>query len=75
VIRTITVFAAGALVDLFYVAWVRSIGTDNLWAAAAASMLIGAAGLLGVTNVVKNRWLAIPYLAGLGAGTAAGMLL
>jgi hypothetical protein len=74
-IRTITVFAAGASVDLFYVAWVRAIGSDSLVLAAVASMLIGAASLLGVANVVKNGWMAVPYLVGLGCGTAAGMLL
>jgi hypothetical protein len=71
---TVTVFLAGFLVDVAYVGWVRSIGENRKLLAAAASMAIGACGLLGVTGVVTNYWLAIPYLLGLGAGTVAGLL-
>jgi hypothetical protein len=75
VIRTVTVFLAGCLIDVFYVSWVRAIGDHDIGLAATSSMLIGACGLIGVTSVVKSRWLAVPYLLGLGCGTVAGMSL
>lgn len=74
-IATVTVFAAGFLVDLAYVGWVRSIGAGEPLLAALASMAIGGCALVGVTGVVGKRWLAVPYLLGLGCGTIAGMSL
>ncbi len=73
--NTITVFFAGFAIDVAYVAWFRGIGDGQKLQAAFASMAIGACGLLGITGVVADRWLALPYLLGLGCGTVAGMLL
>jgi hypothetical protein len=67
------VFLAGLLVDLAYVAWIRAVAAGHKFLAAASSMAIGGCGMLGVTGVVTEHWLAVPYLAGLGAGTVLGM--
>ncbi len=69
------VFACGFAIDVFYVGWMRSVALGHPLVAALMSMCIGGCGLLGVTNVVRNKWLAIPYLAGLGVGTLVGMAL
>ena len=67
------VFLCAVALDVFYTRWVLHISRGDRWQAVFASMCIGGAGLVGVTSVVNDRWLAIPYLLGLGAGTALGM--
>ncbi len=71
--QTVTVFLAGFLVDLAYVRWLKNVTADRKLTAALASMAVGGCGLVGLTGVVADAWLAIPYLLGLGAGTVAGM--
>lgn len=67
------VFAAAFLIDVCYVRWMLHVGEGHAWRAGLASMAIGACSLLGLTQVVVDHWLAIPYLLGLGLGTVAGM--
>lgn len=69
------VFAAGVAIDLAYVAWMRGVSDRQPVRAALASMAIGACSLLGLTGVVADHWLAVPWLLGLGVGTAVGVVL
>lgn len=68
------VFLCAVCVDLFYTRWVLNVGEGKKLRAALASMGIGAASLAGLTSVVADKWMAIPYLLGLGAGTVLGMV-
>lgn len=66
-------FLAAAFIDLSYVHWFRAVHNQQYLRAALFSMVIGACGILGVTGVVADGWLAVPWLAGLGVGTIVGM--
>lgn len=69
----LTLFFGAALIDVCYVRWFRAVTDKKQFLAVAYSMLIGGCGLMGVTGVVSNYWLAIPWILGLGAGTLIGM--
>lgn len=69
------VFLCAALVDVFYTRWIVNVSSGRPVQAALSSVGVGAAGLVGVTSVVTDHWMAIPYLLGLGVGTVAGMKL
>ncbi len=68
------VFLCAVAIDVAYTRWMLHVSHGDRWQAVLASMCIGGAGLVGVTSVVHDRWLAVPYLAGLGVGTALGMV-
>jgi hypothetical protein len=63
------VFVLGFCIDYAYTAWVRNVGGGQRAAAALWSMGIGACGALGLTAVVGDHMLLLPYVLGLGAGT------
>lgn len=73
-ISVLTVFTAAFLLDWLYVRWMLYVHEGERLYAGTASMAIGACGLVGVTGVVADHWLAVPYLLGLGAGTVTGMV-
>lgn len=67
------VFMCAFFLDYAYVRWMKATTANQAWRAGAWSTLIGGCGLLGVTSVVTDHWLAIPYLLGLGLGSVAGV--
>jgi hypothetical protein len=66
---TALAFLCGFVIDLGYVYWMRYVADGKRGRAALASMLVTAPMLVGITSVVHNGLLAIPYLCGLGVGT------
>lgn len=68
-------FAAGFLVDLFYVWWVASIGRSQPLMAGLSSMAVGLCGLAGLVQALDSHVAASCYLVGLGLGTATGVVL
>lgn len=71
----LAVFMSAFVLDLLYVLWFHAIETKRVFQGVVSSMLLGACGLYGTVSAVGNRWLAIPYLLGLGAGTALGIFV
>lgn len=69
----IVAFFSGFLVDVFYTWWIKAIGRNAAVTAGICSMLIGACGLLGITAVIHEPWLAPMYLAGVGIGSAGAV--
>lgn len=63
------VFFAAIALDWFYAKWVIAITERCRKMASLYSVLIGLCGYLGLGSVISNRWLLLPYLAGLAAGT------
>jgi hypothetical protein len=72
-VAVIAVFLSGFALDFLYTRWFLNVASGKALKATAASMGIGALGLVGVTGVVGSHWLAIPYLLGLGLGTYVGV--
>lgn len=63
------VFLAGAGIDLAWTRYIQSVHDKRRVAAANYSVAIAALSLLGVTTVVHDGWMSIPYLLGLWLGT------
>ncbi len=68
----VIVFLTAAALDVAYCHWMLHVRDNEPLRAALYSMGIGACGLLGITGVVADHWLAVPYLLGLGYGTFIG---
>lgn len=63
------VFLAGAGIDLAWTRYIQSVQDRRRLSAANYSVTIAALSLLGVTTVVRDGWMALPYLLGLWLGT------
>ncbi len=65
----IVVFLAAFAVDAAWAILIRATADGRAMTAAVASVFTGALGLLGITSVVGNAYMAIPWLLGLFCGT------
>lgn len=73
--KYLKVFVYGALIDIFYVVWIKSVALGNQWIAGLAAVLLATPSLFGYLEITKNKKLAIPYLLGLFVGTFLATLL
>lgn len=62
-------FFAGFVIDVFYAFYVRAVVARRAFKAAFASVAMVLPSILGLTAIVGDNMLSIPYLAGLFAGT------
>lgn len=69
------VFAYGLVIDWAYVLWVRYVASGAKGKAAIASVAVAAPGVFGITAIVSDRILAIPYLVGLFVGTYSCLVI
>lgn len=63
------VFLAAFVLDLAYGVYIKTVADGRALTAAVASLIIGALGLYGVSSVVNDGALAIPWLLGLFTST------
>lgn len=63
------VYAFGFLIDIMWVGCVTQVAAGNRVRASVYSMLLAAPALFGYVEVMQDRWMAVPYLLGLGSGT------
>lgn len=75
ILDAVMVFLFGVLVDVSYVLWMSATVAKSKIKAGAASVLIAAPAVFGVTAIVDSRWLSLPYFAGLFLGTVLGIRL
>jgi hypothetical protein len=69
------VFLYGFLLDVFQVLYTASIVKNRTLRAANLSVVYSAIAAGAVVSVVENRWLFLPYLAGVWLGSLSGMVL
>jgi hypothetical protein len=62
-------FIVGFLLDVVYTGYVKCVGLNQAWMAGVYSVAIGSMSLLGLTTVIEDHKLAIPYLLGLFLGS------
>ena len=74
-LQAVLVFVFALLIDVLYVFWFMAITEKKRWWAALMSVMLGGCALFSVGSVIRNTWMAIPYLVGLGIGTVIGMAL
>lgn len=67
------VFVSAAVIDVVYISYFAAVRDKLVGKAILCSMLLGVCGLVGMVGVIDDSLLSIPYLAGLGVGTAIGM--
>lgn len=65
----IVVFFAAFVTDATWSVFIRSTADGKATMAAVASVFTGALGLFGMTSVVNDAYMAIPWLLGLFCGT------
>lgn len=63
----------GFVLDFAYVLWVQAVAKDVVWLAGLASVFIALPAILGYTAIFSNKWMIVPYLAGLFTGTVVSM--
>lgn len=63
------VFAAAFILDIAWGIYVKAIASSEAGTAAAASIVTGGLGLYGVSAVVSDTWLEVPWLIGLASST------
>lgn len=73
--EALIVFSLAVLIDVLYVLWFVAVNERSVIRASLSSIAIGACGFISISSAIKNSWMAIPYLLGLGVGTAVGMWL
>lgn len=63
------VFIAAFGIDAAYAVYIKAIADGRAIPATITSVIIGALGLYGVSSVVQDAKLAVPWLLGLGLST------
>lgn len=71
----VLVFLTTCAIDVVWVWFNRFVAAKRAHAAALMSVAMGGLGLVGFLAVVESRWMLIPDLAGLYAGTWLGVAM
>lgn len=68
-------FLLGFSLDIFYAIWVINVGKGKLLLSGVSSVLIAIPGILGLFEILANKWLTVPYCIGLFFGSIAGIII
>jgi hypothetical protein len=68
-------FMGGFLVDLFYVYWIAAVEKESPYRAGTFAVMIAACSTFSFLDIVNQRWLVVPYFAGIFAGTVMGVTI
>lgn len=65
----VSIFIAAFVIDAAYAVYIQAVAEGRAIPATITSVVIGAMGLYGVSSVVQDTKLAVPWLLGLGVST------
>lgn len=75
ILTILKVLSYGILIDVIWVFYILHVNDRMKVRASILSSMMAAPALFGFIDVISNKFLAVPYLLGLGIGTFTGMTL